>query len=471
MITKIVSHSMLSKSFLIAILIVMCCENGMTHDTVKIREGKEVHDPGREREINDDKDKDKRKDSHWHFSDSQSSAWNRCIADTYDEENHVYRPEMCNDDDGNGNNDEMMLDDDLDTEMTTPPRRPRLSSISETHQEATEQEESTASTDSTSDSTVEIETYVTFPTPDKPPPSTDSTSDSTVEIETYVTFPTPDKPPPSTDSTSDSTVEIETYVTFPTPDKPPPSTDSTSDSTVEIETYVTFPTPDKPPPPPEKTIAEIIEEVPEELEPELVHFDYPIWRAGYNMVSFPVLEEGIETVADFYNRYPFLDGNVIYVLLEGCWYPYSGDDTNQIAGQVPIVPYLGVVLNIDYAHYLGVNGIRLEGDGSIDLKPGLNILGLSELPSRYQKPSDFLVVSGVDRVITRPSNSTPEGLSWYVISREGDSGDEYLLAVGGAILIFCSVEVALDMTETAPAAPSSQQSNPLTTWGAVKVRR
>ena len=135
---------------------------------------------------------------------------------------------------------------------------------------------------------------------------------------------------------------------------------------------------------------------------------------------------------------------------------------------MPLVPYLGVVFNLNYAHYLGVNGIQLEGDGSIDLKPGLNILGLSELPSRYQRPSDILV-PGVEWVITRPSNSTPEGLSWYTISREGDSGDEHPLAVGGAILIFCLVEVTLNMTETAPAAPSTQQSNTLTTtWGAMK---
>ena len=353
-------------------IFILTCAKVSAHDTVKIRDGKEVHDAKQEREMNAERGKD----SHWHFGETQFGAWDRCIADTYDEENDVYRPEMC--DEG------------------PPP-----------------------------------------PPPPPEPPQNEGQS-------------TPSRSTTRTRSTSSTT-----------------STDSTSDSTAEVETYVTFPSPDKPPPAPEKPIAEIIEEVPEELEPELVHFDYPLWRGSYNLVSFPVVGEGIETVADFYDRYPFLNGDVVYVLLEGVWYPYNGD-ADQIAGQVPIVPYLGVVFNLNYAHYLGVNGIQLEGDGSIDLKPGLNILGLSELPSRYQRPSDLLV-PGVEWVITRPSNSTPEGLSWYVISQGGDSGDEFPLAVGEAILIFCSVEVTLDMSDTVPAAPSAQQSKTLTvSWGAIK---
>ena len=301
--------------------------------------------------------------------------------------------------------------------------------------------------------------------PPPPPPPKTTTTRTVVPRGDTRTENTETRPPTSEPEPSPEPPQNEGQST---PSRSTTSTDSTSDSTAEVETYVTFPSPDKPPPAPEKPIAEIIEEVSEVLETELVHFDYPLWRRGYNLVSFPVVEEGIETVADFYNRYPFLDGVLVYVLLEGVWYPYNGDDTDQIAGQVPIVPYLGVVLNLNYAHYLGVNGIQLEGDGSIDLKPGLNILGLSELPSRYQRPSDLLV-PGVEWVMTRPSNSTPEGLSWHLISREGDSGDEYPLAVGEAILIFCSVEVTLNMTETAPAAPSTQQSKTLTTtWGAMK---
>ena len=72
-------------------ILVLMCAKVFGHDTVKIRDGKEVHDAERERESNDRRGND----SHWHFGETQFGAWDRCIADTYDEENHEYRPEMC----------------------------------------------------------------------------------------------------------------------------------------------------------------------------------------------------------------------------------------------------------------------------------------------------------------------------------------------------------------------------------------
>ena len=72
-------------------ILVLMCAKVFGHDTVKIRDGKEVHDAEWERESNDRRGND----SHWHFGEVQSGAWDRCIADSYDEENHEYRPEMC----------------------------------------------------------------------------------------------------------------------------------------------------------------------------------------------------------------------------------------------------------------------------------------------------------------------------------------------------------------------------------------
>ena len=70
---------------------IMCCAKVLAHDTVEIRDGKDVHDAKQEREMNAERGKD----SHWHFGAVQSGAWDRCIADTYDAENHEYRPDMC----------------------------------------------------------------------------------------------------------------------------------------------------------------------------------------------------------------------------------------------------------------------------------------------------------------------------------------------------------------------------------------
>ena len=72
-------------------IFILTCAKVSAHDTVKIRDGKEVHDAKQEREMNAERGKD----SHWHFGETQFGAWDRCIADTYDEENHEYRPEMC----------------------------------------------------------------------------------------------------------------------------------------------------------------------------------------------------------------------------------------------------------------------------------------------------------------------------------------------------------------------------------------
>ena len=143
------------------------------------------------------------------------------------------------------------------------------------------------------------------------------------------------------------------------------------------------------------------EEQPVEILPELVRFEYGYWRKGFNLVSFPVMKPEIETLSDFYAHYSFMESpdDVLYVVIDGNWYAYNGQDDQQIAGDVQITPYLGIVAVMDWSAWWALTGTEIIGDGEIELSAGLNIVGLSELPSRYSVPSDFLDIDGIEAVI------------------------------------------------------------------------
>ena len=263
------------------------------------------------------------------------------------------------------------------------------------------------------------------------------------------------------------------------------ATPTTEDNTPVIltPTTPTIPTTRTTPTTPTTPIDEPEEPVIPDNEPvELVYHEYQ-WYKGFNLVSFPVLKEGIETISDLYNAYalfqPFeliseepleYTGDLIYVILDGCWFPYAGESDNVI-GDIRITPYLGVAMLMDWSALVGMRGQRLIGDGVFELKSGTNIVGITEMPVGIEKPSDFLRIDGVEAVLSCGIEDLGRKREWYLIGREGDPGDHIPVALGQAYIIISTSESMIEFggVMAAPAAPTAPHSDTLATpWGAMK---
>ena len=225
-------------------------------------------------------------------------------------------------------------------------------------------------------------------------------------------------------------------------------------------------------PEPDAPIDEIIEEMENEIvivpTPERVYHEYT-WYKGLNLVSFPVLKDNIKTLADLYNEYTLFNRpqDIIYIYLddEG-WYGYNG---SQEIGAIPITPYLGVVMRHDWSAFLGMRGARLEGDGTIELSIGRNVVGWTELSGRYETPADFLEHDEIRYVVTLVLLNPPYGFpTWRLVGRAGDPGGDIPLTLGQAIFVYCTAEMVLELRD-APAAPQARRTI-TTTWGAIKAR-
>ena len=270
----------------------------------------------------------------------------------------------------------------------------------------------------------------------------------------------PPPPPPTTPTPRPTTPTPTTSTT------PRPRTNPTPSTSAVIE----LPDPDEQPEPPDDTSAidKPVEEVVEAAPVELVYHEWT-WLKGYNLVSFPVMREDIETVADLYQAYAIFNApqDIIYVAIDGCWFGYNGQE-GQIAGDVRITPYLGVVMIMDWSLLLGMRGVEQIGDGELELTPGLNVVGLSELPSRYRVPSDFLEVDGIEAVMVTAWNGEKYMSDIRVIGRAGDPGDNPLYR-GQAVILIVSTELTLDLSGDVPSAPGVHRTL-RTSWGAMKAR-
>ena len=235
-------------------------------------------------------------------------------------------------------------------------------------------------------------------------------------------------------------------------------------------------------------INEVAEEIIEEVVPKTYRFEYGYWYQGYNLVSFPVLPEGIVTIRDLFDRYSlFADfellnenpigytGDKIIVYADGCWLGYGGEDDNVI-GDIEITPYMGFGLLMDYSGWIAMSGRRLVGDGSYELQAGVNLLGITQMPVGIEKPSDFLLVDGVHAVISRVITGLGKEKDWHLIGRIGDPGDEYPVALGQAYILITSWGGGVIDFEDVPdgdiaAAPMAPRvDNIATSWGSIKVR-
>ena len=290
--------------------------------------------------------------------------------------------------------------------------------------------------------------FANCPSASSPPPPTTPTPRPTTPTPTSSPTPTPTPTPTSTST--------------PRPTTPRPRSNPTPSASAVIE----LPDPDEQPAPPDDTsiIDNPVEAVVEPVE--LIYHEWT-WRKGYNLVSFPVMKPEIETVADLYQEYALFNPpqDIIYVVIDGNWFAYNGQE-GQVAGEVQITPYLGVVMVMDWAAILGMRGVEQIGDGELELVPGLNVIGLSELPSRYRVPSDFLMIDGIEAVMATGWNDETKMSDIYMIGRAGDPGDNPLY-LGQAVMIISTSQLTLDLSGDIPSAPGVHRT--LTkSWGAMK---
>jgi hypothetical protein len=194
--------------------------------------------------------------------------------------------------------------------------------------------------------------------------------------------------------------------------------------------------------------------------PELVWWEHQFYR-GWNLVSFPVLPEGVQTIPDLYHHWTFFAAHngLIVVNLDSDWILYSGTG-DEIAGEIPLSAHLGLAVRLDWATYLGVWGVPLPSAETIDLHPGVNLVGFPDLPRGVSRPSDLLSDTICAVIVTRRGEL-------YLVGRAGDSGDEPL-EPGQAVILIAIEPTRLVFTESTPSAPSVTRQDTLTTsWEAM----
>ena len=178
---------------------------------------------------------------------------------------------------------------------------------------------------------------------------------------------------------------------------------------------------------------------------------------GWNLVSFPVLPEGVETISDLYHRWTFFAAHNadIVTLIDQNWVLYNGIGDG-VAGEIPLSANLGLVVRLDWASWLGLRGVPLPNEGSVDLRPGVNLVGFADLPFGVKRPSDLLSDVICAAIVTRRGEL-------YLIGRAGDSGDEPLER-GQAVIL-----VATEPTTLQLASPTMDQDVSVRGWGAEKL--
>ena len=197
------------------------------------------------------------------------------------------------------------------------------------------------------------------------------------------------------------------------------------------------------PPPPAPTVEE-------------VWWDWQFWQ-GWNLMYFKVLPDGVETLADLYHHWAFFAAHNAHIVvnIDGEWTLYSGG-AGESTGEIPLSAHLGLAVRLDWAAYLGVQGVPLPSAETIDLHAGANLVGFSVLPADVRVPSDLLsdVICAV--IVTRRGE-------FYLIGRVGDSGDDPLKS-GEAVILIVTEPMALRLVDGTRSMPTTIQG-----WGTEKV--
>ena len=209
-------------------------------------------------------------------------------------------------------------------------------------------------------------------------------------------------------------------------------------------------------------------EVSEPLPAPKVQTEYQLY-IGWNFISIPVQTPGAaETVADLFAEYEEVwvsAGASIHVLVEGCWLEYSGE-VGQVAGEVPLTAYLGMAIFLrNHPVYIGIRGVPLPTQDSIELQVGVNAVAFPQLPPSIERPSDLLAL-GVCAVIVQDADR-----QFQLIGRVGDRGDD-LIRPSQPLFVVATSPITLQIQETIAGAPAAQRTKSLAlTWGSLKTVR
>ena len=209
-----------------------------------------------------------------------------------------------------------------------------------------------------------------------------------------------------------------------------------------------------------------------EPEPEpiiLEQHEYQLF-VGYTLIGFPVRLVEDREIQEFYGNNDFFDspteGIFVHVPVEGLeqeWYFYNGEG---VWGnlRIPLWSHFGMIVKLDEAETMELEGVPLEGKPTVPIREGWNLIGLPELPSLYERPSDFLS-DGICVVLITDETG------FQSIGRAGDSGDDPLYP-GQGLLLQATAEMRLDLSSSVAAAPMARRFGILaTSWGAMKERR
>ena len=201
----------------------------------------------------------------------------------------------------------------------------------------------------------------------------------------------------------------------------------------------------------------------EEPEPEIptVYTEFQFYR-GFNIFAPSVQLDGIETIKDFWDRYSFLEalGAIIYINVEGSWYAYNSEGGN--AGNIPLNPYTAMIVYINGASLLGMTGIPYpRPDDEVIIPIGLSAVAFPMLPTKIQRPSDFIEEYGASVVIV-----TVKGML-KLVGRAGDEGDNPISENQGVIVVTENM-ITIDFPDV-PQAPQAHRAGALaTSWGRIK---
>lgn len=228
-----------------------------------------------------------------------------------------------------------------------------------------------------------------------------------------------------------------------------------------------------------ETVEEVIEQIEQDIETppediEVLEPDEPPepepvlerWtvhlRRGWNMVTFPVLPEGVDTISSLYHYkgWPLSRFNArIITYYSGQWVLYTGPP-DDVAGEIPLTANHALIIHVQEAVSISLYAVgqHLSGRSSVEVVSGINGIGLTELPVTVERPSDLL--SNTISVVLVEQDG-----DFYLVGRVGDTGDA-LLRKGQAVFVFATGDGIVSLGDV-PSAPSAYRVL-TTSWGRIK---
>ena len=253
----------------------------------------------------------------------------------------------------------------------------------------------------------------------------------------------PPPPPPPTETMGHNWEPPETESTRRVRDRE--TTDTTTEPVKEVKEEVKIPEPVEPPPP--------------VIPKQYAEFQF---YKGINFFSMPLYLDGINTIADLWNKYQFLQLNgLIYVLVDNCWLTYNGQE-DQVAGDIPLTPYTALALSLISPSLVGMRGVPYELQETLELTIGANLIAFPVLPKGVVRPSDLIALGAENVLVTIKGKP-------YLIAREGDTGDEPISPNHG-LLVTTQNPIVLEFLIVSAAPAATKKKTLITSWAKQKMK-